>query len=64
MDISAILEELRQERQQIAEAITSLERLVAGRRRGRGRPPKWMSDLQTKRRARPPASKNKPKQEA
>jgi hypothetical protein len=59
MDVSKILTELREERQQIEEAILSLERLARGRGRRRGRPPAWMSDLTVKRRGRPPGSKNK-----
>ena len=60
MDVSKILAELRQEREQIDEAILSLERMVAGRgARRRGRPPAWMANLPAKRRGRPPGSKNK-----
>ena len=59
MDVTKILSELREERQQIEEAIVSLERLARGRGRRRGRPPAWMSELTVKRRGRPPGSKNK-----
>jgi hypothetical protein len=59
MDVGKILIELREERQQIEEAILSLERLARGRGRRRGRPPAWMSEITTKRRGRPPGSKNK-----
>lgn len=59
MDVSKILTELREERQQIEEAILSLERLARGRGRRRGRPPAWMAEVTTKRRGRPPGSKNK-----
>jgi len=59
MDVSKILTELREEREQIEEAILSLERLARGRGRRRGRPPAWMSEITTKRRGRPPGSKNK-----
>lgn len=66
MDVTKILAELREERQQIEEAILSLERLARGRGRRRGRPPAWMSSTATpaeaaapKRRGRPPGSKNK-----
>jgi hypothetical protein len=59
MDVSKILLELREERQQIEEAILSLERLARGRGRRRGRPPAWMTEVTTKRRGRPPGSKNK-----
>jgi hypothetical protein len=55
MDVTKILTELRQEREQLEEAIMSLERLADGRRRGR--PPAWMSEA--KKRGRPPGSKNK-----
>ena len=57
MDVSKILIELRAEREQLEEAILSLERLARGRGRRRGRPPAWMTDA--KRRGRPPGSKNK-----
>ena len=43
MDVAKILAELRQEREQIEEAIVSLERLAQGRGKRRGRPPAWMS---------------------
>jgi len=59
MDVSKILAELKAEREQIEAAIVSLERLALGRGRRRGRPPSWMSDVTTKRRGRPPGSKNK-----
>jgi hypothetical protein len=59
MDVSKILSDLRNERQQIEEAILSLERLARGRGRRRGRPPSWMSEVAAKRRGRPPGSKNK-----
>ncbi len=57
MDLTKMLAELRQEREQIEEAIMSLERLARGRGKRRGRPPAWMSAM--KRRGRPPGSKNK-----
>lgn len=57
MDVSKILEELRREREQLEEAILSLERLARGRGRRRGRPPAWM--VEAKKRGRPPGSKNK-----
>jgi hypothetical protein len=59
MDITKILGELKAEREQIEEAILSLERLAQGRGRRRGRPPAWMSEVTAKRRGRPPGSKNK-----
>ncbi len=62
MDISKMLADLRQEREQIEEAIVTLERLARGRGKRRGRPPAWMSQI--KRRGRPPGSKNRPKNDA
>lgn len=62
MDVLKMLADLRREREQIEEAILTLERLAQGRGRRRGRPPAWMSEL--KRRGRPPGSKNKPKEAA
>jgi len=62
MDVTKMLAELRQEREQIEEAIMSLERLARGRGKRRGRPPAWMTEI--KRRGRPPGSNNKPKNEA
>jgi hypothetical protein len=59
MDVTKILAELKDERVQIEEAIVSLERLARGRGRRRGRPPAWMAEITTKRRGRPPGSKNK-----
>jgi hypothetical protein len=60
MDVIKMLAELRQERDQLEEAILTLERLARGRGRRRGRPPSWMTEL--KRRGRPPGSKNKAKE--
>jgi hypothetical protein len=57
MDVAKILSDLRQERDQVEEAILSLERLATGRGRRRGRPPAWMSEA--KKRGRPLGSKNK-----
>jgi hypothetical protein len=62
MNITKMLGELRQEQNQIAEAILSLERLSLGRGKRLGRPPAWAAEL--KRRGRPPGSKNKAKAEA
>jgi hypothetical protein len=61
MDVSKILAELKAEREQIEEAILSLERLARGRGRRRGRPPAWLAETEAapKRRGRPPGSKNK-----
>jgi len=62
MDITKILEDLRRERQQLEEAILSLERLAVGGKR-RGRPPAWIvaaqQTTQPRGPGRPPGSKNK-----
>ena len=60
MDVLKMLADLRQEREQIEEAILTLERLARGQGKRRGRPPAWMQAL--KRRGRPPGSKNKVKE--
>jgi hypothetical protein len=57
MNLTKILTDLRHEREQIDEAILSLERLAAGSGPRRGRPPAWLK--QYKRRGRPPGSKEK-----
>ena len=60
MDVTKILAELKAEREQIEEAIVSLERLARGRGPRRGRPPNWMAEITgVKRRGRPPGSKNR-----
>jgi len=51
MDVSKILAELRLEREQIEEAIISLERLARGRGRRRGRPPAWLLEARKRTRA-------------
>jgi hypothetical protein len=65
MDILKMLADLRQERGQIEEAIMVMERLALGHGTRRGRPPAWMTAAKdaTKRRGRPPGSKNRPKPE-
>jgi hypothetical protein len=73
MDVMKVLAELRQEHQQLEEAIITLERLARGRGKRRGRPPAWLKTASAaaadsaasasstpKRRGRPPGSKNKP----
>jgi hypothetical protein len=57
MDVTKILSELRQEREQLEEAIMSLERLARGQGKRRGRPPAWM--VEAKKRNSPPAGKTK-----
>ena len=44
MDVGKMLAELRQEREQIEEAILTLERLAQGQGKRRGRPPAWLAD--------------------
>jgi len=48
MNLNKILEDLRREREQIDEAILSLERLAAGSGPRRGRPPAWLKAQKTK----------------
>lgn len=67
MDVLKMLSDLRAELSQIEGAIIVFERLATGQRKGRGRPPKWMSqakkgprpkkDAPTKRKASREASK-------
>jgi len=65
MDITKILEELREEQAHINLAIVALERMAAGGGKRRGRPPAWMKAAEApKRRGRPPGSKNKRKAES
>jgi hypothetical protein len=60
MDVNKILTELRQEREQIEDAIISLERLARGRGKRRGRPPAWMKEAEDRKRQRPgPAPRGK-----
>lgn len=61
MDTNKMLAELKVEREQLEEAIMTLEKLARGRGSRRGRPPAWMSQI--KRRGRPRGSKNRPKDE-
>jgi hypothetical protein len=64
MDVTKMLAELRQEREQIEAVVMSLEHLARGGGKRRGRPPAWMKESKNggvKRRGRPPGSKNKPK---
>jgi hypothetical protein len=60
IDVAKILEELKQEKQQLEQAIITLERLAEGRGPRRGRPPAWLTgEAAPKRRGRPKGSKNK-----
>jgi hypothetical protein len=47
LDVDKMLAELRVEREQIEEAILTLERLARGRGRRRGRPPAWLKEAST-----------------
>ena len=58
MNLNTILEDLRREREQIDEAILSLERLAAGSGPRRGRPPAWLKAQKTK--VRPQAGGKEP----
>jgi hypothetical protein len=46
LDVDKMLADLRLEREQIEEAILTLERLARGRGRRRGRPPSWLKEAQ------------------
>ena len=59
MDVNKILTELRQEREQIEDAIISLERLARGRGKRRGRPPAWMKEAEDRKKQRAADSKEK-----
>jgi|HubBroStandDraft_1064217.scaffolds.fasta_scaffold01228_6 hypothetical protein len=55
MDLAKALAELREQRDDLNQAIVSLERLASGRPRGRGRPP-GRSTASTRKRAAIPSS--------
>jgi hypothetical protein len=61
MDILKMLSALRQEREQIGEAVIALEHLAQGHGKRRGLPPAWMAAQKNapKRPGRPAGSKNK-----
>jgi hypothetical protein len=63
IDVAKILAELKQEKEQLEQAIVTLERLSHIRTPRRGRPPAYMAEgapaNTPKRRGRPPGSKNK-----
>ncbi len=48
MDVTKILEQLREERDQLEAAIVTLERLALGRGKRRGRPPSWMVEARNR----------------
>lgn len=59
MDVNKILEDLRREKEQLEEAIMSLERLAVGTKR-RGRPPLWIAAAQQRATPTPAAVKAPP----
>ena len=64
MDTTRMLAELRSEREQIEEAILTLERLARGRGRRRGRPPLWLVQARKREGAAPAAAGGKGKKAA
>lgn len=44
MDVMKMLKDLRAERENLDEAIATLERLAISGKKRRGRPPKWMAE--------------------
>jgi hypothetical protein len=44
MDLHRMITELQAEKTRLDEAIQALERLLAGKLRGRGRPPRWVAE--------------------
>jgi len=57
MDITKMLVELHEERDNIGQAVLVLSRLAGGAPRRRGRPPNWLASAEPKRRGRPPGAK-------
>ena len=55
-----MLSELRSQKDQIEEAILVLQRLAAGGAKRRGRPPKWMAEVEPSGVISAPARKRKP----
>ncbi len=54
MDVNRMLQDLREEREQLDEAIASLERLARARGSRRGRPPAWLREARSRKAGRPP----------
>ena len=48
MDVNKVLSELRAERENLIQAIVSLERLASVSKRRRGRPPEWLREAEGK----------------
>lgn len=63
MNVSTLLDELKEQRARLDEAILAFERIAVGGAKRRGRPPAWLlaskNEAPVKRRGRPPGSKNK-----
>ena len=59
MDVTKMLVELRAEREQLEEAIITLERLARGRGKRRGRPPAWMAEAKKRVKATAPVTAKK-----
>jgi hypothetical protein len=60
MNLTSIINELREERAAVDEAIAILERIAQSGPRGKGRPPKWLSaDKSGSKRVFSPATKAK-----
>ena len=64
MDVTKMLTDLRQEREQIEEAITTLERLASGRGKRRGRPPLWLAEAKRRTEAKTEVPNSRPKASA
>jgi hypothetical protein len=62
MEITAIVKELMEERELIDRAILSLERIALQRGKRRGRPPAWMSVLETE--SKKPKKRGRPRKSA
>src|SRR5438270_427747 len=57
MEVDKILEQLRDEREAVEEAIITLERLARGRSKRRGRPPAWLAEVRNRGTSAPAPSK-------
>ena len=62
MDLTAIVKELVEERDMIDRAISSLERIALHRGKRRGRPPAWLTMLESEPKA--PKKRGRPKRSA
>ena len=62
MDLAAIVKELLEEREMLDRTIASLERIALHRGKRRGRPPAWMTMLETESKA--PKKRGRPRKNA